>query len=95
MKAATVYQNLQAQGFDCKALPLCFDESVQSLRELQEMYATGAMTALNIKVGRLGGLRQAVQCIQFCRQNGIGFFGLVAWWKAVFPKCSTCNSRSP
>lgn len=74
MKAATVYQNLQAQGFDCKALPLCFDESVQSLRELQEMYATGAMTALNIKVGRLGGLRQAVQCIQFCRQNGIGFW---------------------
>lgn len=73
-EATNVYQALQANGFDCKALPLCFDESVQSMAQLKRLAATGVMTALNIKIGRLGGLRQAVQCIQFCRQNGIGFW---------------------
>ena len=72
--AATVYQALQANGFACDALPLCFDESVQSLEALKTLATTGAVTALTIKIGRLGGLRQAVQCIQFCRQNGIGFW---------------------
>lgn len=54
--------------------PICFDESVQSLAELQGMYETGWLDLLNIKVGRLGGLRETLRCLAFCREKGIGFW---------------------
>ena len=38
------------------------------------MHATGWLDVLNIKVGRLGGLRETVRCLDYCRAHNIGFW---------------------
>ena len=53
--------------------PLCFDESVQTLSELKQLVQF-PRAMLNIKIGRLGGLYQTREAIEFCRKNSIGFW---------------------
>lgn len=54
--------------------PICFDESVQSLDDLQLLPELPLKTMLNIKIGRLGGLYHTQKAIEFCRNNQIGFW---------------------
>lgn len=73
-KSAEVYRSLPQELRQAIKTPLCFDESVQSLAELKAMHATGWLDVLNIKVGRLGGLRETVRCLDYCRAHNIGFW---------------------
>lgn len=73
-KSAEVYRSFSQELREVIRTPLCFDESVQSLAELKAMHATGWLDVLNIKVGRLGGLRETVDCLNYCRAHNIGFW---------------------
>ena len=55
-------------------LPICFDESVQTFHQLEQLVQLKGKKMLNIKIGRLGGLYQSKQAIDFCRKNNIGFW---------------------
>ncbi|WP_251441607.1 o-succinylbenzoate synthase [Veillonella intestinalis] len=70
----TVYASLPQSLRKAIQSPICFDESVQSLRELQAMYETGWLDLLNIKIGRLGGLRETLRCLAYCREKQIGYW---------------------
>lgn len=54
--------------------PICFDENVQNLDELKQVALLKGHKMLNIKIGRLGGLYQTKEAIDFCRQHGISFW---------------------
>lgn len=73
-KSTEVYSSLPEELREAIKTPLCFDESVQSLAELKAMHTTGWLDVLNIKVGRLGGLRETVRCLDYCRSHNIGFW---------------------
>ncbi|QPC47315.1 o-succinylbenzoate synthase [Mangrovibacillus cuniculi] len=51
--------------------PVCLDESITSIQELKTAHALGAIKALNVKVGRVGGLTPALEMIEYCREHGI------------------------
>lgn len=69
-----VYKDLPLTLRQAIKTPLCFDESVQSLADLVAMHKTGWLDLLNIKVGRLGGLRETLRCLSYCRREHIGFW---------------------
>lgn len=73
-RSAEVYNSLPDALRQAIKTPLCFDESVQSLEELKAMHQTGWLDLLNIKVGRLGGLRETLDCLAYCRKHNIGFW---------------------
>jgi O-succinylbenzoate synthase len=50
---------------------LCLDESLTSLGRLEEAHRLGGVTAVNIKPGRVGGLRTSVNLHDRCSQLGI------------------------
>jgi len=51
--------------------PVCLDESVGSAGALRTAIHLGALDVLNLKAGRVGGLREAVRMIGVCRDHGI------------------------
>jgi O-succinylbenzoate synthase len=51
--------------------PVCLDESVTSVGSLRTAIEIGACDALNIKAGRVGGLRIALQLVTICREHDI------------------------
>lgn len=53
------------------ATPICLDESITSIHELRTAHAIGAIKALNVKVGRVGGLTPAIEMIEFCKERDI------------------------
>lgn len=53
---------------------ICLDESILSFEDLVYAHRHGLLDVLNVKVGRLGGLRMAKQAIEYCRAHGIGYW---------------------
>lgn len=53
-------------------VPLCLDESIGSLPDVQTALALGACGAVSLKVGRVGGLLETRRIHQFCRDEGVG-----------------------
>ncbi len=51
--------------------PLCLDESITSARHARYAFEMKACRIINIKAGRLGGLREAVATHDLCREHGI------------------------
>ena len=51
--------------------PICLDESVGSTGALRTAIHLGALDVLNLKPGRVGGLREAVRMLGLCRDHGI------------------------
>lgn len=51
--------------------PICLDESITSLTRAQEMQELGSGKIINIKPGRVGGLREAKLIHDFAEQNDI------------------------
>ncbi len=51
--------------------PVCLDESLTHLRQVQQAIALGSCRYVNIKPGRVGGLTNAVAIHDACRQAGI------------------------
>lgn len=54
--------------------PICLDESIQTLDDLQQAVQNNAFQVLNLKIGRVGGLFYVKQMIQYCRKNGVDFW---------------------
>jgi O-succinylbenzoate synthase len=52
-------------------VPVCLDESVGSVADLDTALALGACGALSLKVGRVGGLVEARRVHQRCRDAGV------------------------
>ena len=54
--------------------PICLDESILGYDDLVYAHRHGLLDVLNIKVGRLGGLRETAKVIQYCRDHGIQYW---------------------
>lgn len=54
--------------------PICLDESILSYDDLVYAHSHGLLDVLNVKVGRLGGLREAGKAIRYCRDHGIQYW---------------------
>lgn len=54
--------------------PICLDESILSYDDLVYAHSHGLLDVLNVKVGRLGGLRETAKVIQLCRAHGIQYW---------------------
>lgn len=64
------YRTLQAE----MKTPLCLDESIQTPADLKTAIAMRALGAVNIKVGRVGGMYYVRQMIELCRQHQIKYW---------------------
>ncbi|MFQ5703598.1 MAG: o-succinylbenzoate synthase [Gemmatimonadales bacterium] len=51
--------------------PICLDESITGVGKVEEMLALGSGRIVNIKAGRVGGLREAKAIHDLCALNGI------------------------
>jgi len=54
--------------------PVCLDESILSMEDLENAIKLKAFKVLNIKIGRVGGLFYAKQMIEMCREHDIKFW---------------------
>ena len=54
--------------------PICLDESILNYDDLVYAHTHGLLDILNVKVGRLGGLRETAEVIQYCRDHGIQYW---------------------
>jgi o-succinylbenzoate synthase len=53
------------------ATPICLDESVVDVHDLETALAVGACRVLNVKVSRMGGLTAAVAAHDLAREHGV------------------------
>jgi O-succinylbenzoate synthase len=51
--------------------PICLDESILSARHARWAHELGACKIINIKAGRVGGLREALRIHDYCAEAGI------------------------
>ncbi len=51
--------------------PICLDESIHSLEDARKAVDLGGCRIINIKIGRVGGLREAVRIHDWCATRGI------------------------
>lgn len=56
------------------ATPLCLDESITSVRSVEDMLALGSGRVVNLKAGRVGGLREAVAIHDLCGTSGVALW---------------------
>ncbi|HIE05657.1 MAG TPA: o-succinylbenzoate synthase [bacterium (Candidatus Stahlbacteria)] len=50
---------------------VCLDESVTSIERLKSAVALGAIDILNLKVGRVGGVIEALKILEICKEHKI------------------------
>jgi o-succinylbenzoate synthase len=51
--------------------PICLDESIHSYEDARKAIEIGACKIINIKIGRVGGLTEAVKIHNLCQDHGI------------------------
>ncbi len=51
--------------------PICLDESLHSLADVKKALELGACQIVNLKIGRVGGLSEAIDIEAICRQHNI------------------------
>lgn len=51
--------------------PICLDESIHSIRDAQTMLDMEAGRIINLKIGRVGGLTEALKIVEFSGKNRI------------------------
>ncbi len=54
--------------------PIALDESITSARKLEEAFLMDSFSVINIKVGRMGGVREVLRAASFGKKHGIPFF---------------------
>lgn len=59
---------------DLLKTPICLDESVQTIEDLQTAYQLNILRMLNVKIGKFGGIYYTKSIINFCREKGVGFW---------------------
>lgn len=51
--------------------PICLDESILTLDDLKVAQALGSCRAVNLKIGRVGGITQALRLNAYCQENNL------------------------
>lgn len=51
--------------------PICLDESIHSFEDAKKAVELGSTKIINIKIGRVGGLTEAVKIHDYCQENNI------------------------
>lgn len=51
--------------------PICLDESIHSLEDAKKAVELGSCKIINIKIGRVGGLSEAIDIHHYCKSNDI------------------------
>ena len=51
--------------------PICLDESIHSLADTRQAIELGSCRIINIKIGRVGGISEAKDIEQLCRNEGL------------------------
>lgn len=51
--------------------PICLDESIVSFEDAKKALEIGSCRVINIKIGRVGGIGQAVKIHDYCRERNI------------------------
>jgi O-succinylbenzoate synthase len=54
--------------------PICLDENIQTLEQLEKAIELETFRVLNIKIGRLGGIYYVKQMIEMCRKHKIKYW---------------------
>ncbi|MEZ4885244.1 MAG: o-succinylbenzoate synthase [Chitinophagales bacterium] len=52
-------------------LQVCFDEEVKSMGDVIKLHQLGVLAELNLKVGRVGGITNSIEILQYCHQHQI------------------------
>ncbi len=50
---------------------ICFDEEIKSIGDLIKLHQLGVLDEVNLKVGRVGGIINSLEIIQYCAQHQI------------------------
>ncbi|MUK87670.1 o-succinylbenzoate synthase [Ornithinibacillus sp. L9] len=51
--------------------PICLDESIHSLADARKAVELGSCKIINVKIGRVGGLREAKRIHDFCQEQDV------------------------
>lgn len=51
--------------------PICLDESILSLEDARKAIELGSCGIINIKIGRVGGISEAIKIHDYCKSKGI------------------------
>ncbi|RNF38276.1 o-succinylbenzoate synthase [Planococcus salinus] len=54
--------------------PVCLDESITCIEDVQRMIEEDAGDIIVLKMGRLGGWSETLRVVELCRQHGIGMW---------------------
>ena len=52
-------------------LKVCFDEEVKSMGDVIKLHKLGVLDELNLKVGRVGGITNSIEILQYCYEHQI------------------------
>jgi len=52
-------------------LKVCFDEEVKSMGDLVKLHSLGAIDELNLKIGRVGGISNSIEILNYCSEHQI------------------------
>ena len=58
---------------------ICFDEEIKSIGDLIKLHQLGVLDEVNLKVGRVGGILNSLEIIQYCAQ-----FDIPCWIGGMF-----------
>lgn len=54
--------------------PICLDESIRSLHDVERMIEMHAGKIVVLKMGRLGGWSETLKIVELCRKHGVGMW---------------------
>lgn len=52
-------------------MKVCFDEEVKGIGDLVKLHSLGVIDELNLKIGRVGGISNSIQILNYCHENNI------------------------
>ena len=85
--ARDAFEDLAALGRLVKT-PICADESAESMQTLDTIIELGSASIINIKVQRVGGLRNAVAMLARAREAGL------ASWIGTMPELGIASAQA-
>lgn len=75
--------------------PICLDEQIHSVHELQQAIRLKAGRLVNLKIGRVGGITEAIRIHDACRGEGIGLFIGGKWDQGLGRWCAVAMATLP
>lgn len=54
--------------------PVCLDESIHSLDDVRQAVQLNSCQIINVKIGRVGGLTEAIKIHDFCKENNVAIW---------------------